>query len=1615
MLQHHRNGYLPFSNWKMQENQITVKKNDTCFPNKNYNYNNNTKSNILKMFETDSSINLEIIQEYLDLMDNNYKQMVDSEKNQVSISRNIKLLNKLIDSNIDLIIIKRLIFIIFKLFLDQTNQLSYYDNVKNNNLDLILEFRLNSKDLNLINIYLQLKTSLLRIYTLENKITFTKIVKNYDSNSNFYEFFTFYPNKDEYLSNLITLSFLKLSVSTKTAFKLLFLILATHYSIFTENFRKELLEKINKDATKMIAKSEELVYNLTVNHLYSLVTLCNERNIKCESLDKIIEKYNSIKPHDHYITFENILQLIENKNPNELITNKEFSKQLIITIKNLNMNLPSDEQYFIKIVTFITSITTNLNSLSNIIDLITIKLKDMDCNLKNAQTISFTLTTMVSYLYNTNQNKKLNNFMKLLFHFGNISLSLDSKASLTLWKTFIIFNDKLSDALASKLSTLKRLTFISNDQLLKMNYFNAVIIQLLFLDTFSNHYKYPDEYELILKNELLSSIKIITKSLIKENNSINLFNTFIQDESLLISIVLEVITCVEYSDITDKYTLISKLIVTQKENLKDTGLFLYFLSKISILIDFPINFKNNLLEFNSDSLILNYENLVISHLYILQTFSNSNTYTELTIKCYNSIMKWTENIKIPLTNYEFEIIKTIYFSLKYNKLYKFCSDMMKVYLNKRITNLSKKQVLLIISFIINSNIKLQNYIECKKILSQYKNYISITTITNFEEMNLLIDIFQYNILINNSIIENSLLNQIYQTFTKNEDFKIENQTDKYKAVELLMLYSKFCKTSGLHSTYNHLNAITNFNRSISILQSLFKNFLLPNEKASSLNINFKSVLKMRFSYEMLDCYMLLLNQYSIIGFGKEFDHYLKELDLFVKIQPSNNLQYYINIKLVDFNVFKGCLNDATNYFNNVNSVKLKICDDGNKLMNINTLIIFENYSRKIGDSYLVKLISNELNNEILGCIDSYLEEFIKRQKLMILGRRYENRYESDTTLPNIDNKFDFHIIKSIELLNNLKNSLKNTISCYPIVKNHLVDKRKNDRIEKLTELNSFLIKNFRKMFEEASIEYSKTSIDMILNCFLDIVNSNNSIGVNNEMKEIGTLNDQFKNYPFLLEKQFAQNNSKQKFILPEISNDIPRIVMKNNNNLKDILPTDWQVLTIDYIYPTNSLVLFRYNSKYDEPLFINISLANKDSKYSFKNTLSLLNDIIKESDQSTSLDVTQNIKTYEQKLKWWETRKSLDKRLEKLLMNIDSEWFGGFNSLFQFSSVNNEDIEIFKVELINIVSSFLSHSTAENEQFKQKMMNIHDGIYELFLKIDHISVDKIIDLLWFLFETIGLKTILTNSDDTVKIANIVKDKIILLLKKKIIDDDSNFHVVLIPASNCTKIPWESIPSLRSKSVTRMPTLSQLETYLIKYKNLLGNGIDSCKGYYVINPGNDLKRTEANLGPRFTNLDGWEGIIGKAPNELDILKAFDEKNLYIYAGHGGGEQYIKSKNIKKRDYIPPSLLLGCSSGLLKGGELIHPYGTSYNYINGGCPMLLVNLWDVTDKDIDLFTVEILTKWGFFVDYDSFDPFDISINNPTLPQCVAKSKDVCKLKYLNGAAPIIYGLPLRLEIM
>jgi len=89
------------------------------------------------------------------------------------------------------------------------------------------------------------------------------------------------------------------------------------------------------------------------------------------------------------------------------------------------------------------------------------------------------------------------------------------------------------------------------------------------------------------------------------------------------------------------------------------------------------------------------------------------------------------------------------------------------------------------------------------------------------------------------------------------------------------------------------------------------------------------------------------------------------------------------------------------------------------------------------------------------------------------------------------------------------------------------------------------------------------------------------------------------------------------------------------------------------------------------------------------------------------------------------------------------------------------------------------------------------------------------------------------------------------------------------------------------------------------------------------------------------------------------------------------------------------------------ELIVPFLT-YAY----SPTLVANLWDVTDKDIDKLCQAVLNKM-------SLNGPDIarqsgkSARQPvSLVSAVSQSRDSCKLKYLTGAAPVVYGIPFYL---
>jgi separase len=156
-----------------------------------------------------------------------------------------------------------------------------------------------------------------------------------------------------------------------------------------------------------------------------------------------------------------------------------------------------------------------------------------------------------------------------------------------------------------------------------------------------------------------------------------------------------------------------------------------------------------------------------------------------------------------------------------------------------------------------------------------------------------------------------------------------------------------------------------------------------------------------------------------------------------------------------------------------------------------------------------------------------------------------------------------------------------------------------------------------------------------------------------------------------------------------------------------------------------------------------------------------------------------------------------------------------------------------------------------------------------------------------------------------------------------------------------------------------------------------------------------------------------------------------------------------------------MLFGCSSGKLHEAGDFEPWGTPFTYLLSGryisvkqvvtnhSPALLANLWDVTDRDIDRLSYGVFSRWGLCeerpktreLDDGQFEPergmsldfggasleerkkhLQASIKGKkcittrkgvSLTEALAAARGDCTLKYLNGAAPVIYGVPVFLE--
>ncbi|XP_004692763.1 PREDICTED: separin [Condylura cristata] len=234
---------------------------------------------------------------------------------------------------------------------------------------------------------------------------------------------------------------------------------------------------------------------------------------------------------------------------------------------------------------------------------------------------------------------------------------------------------------------------------------------------------------------------------------------------------------------------------------------------------------------------------------------------------------------------------------------------------------------------------------------------------------------------------------------------------------------------------------------------------------------------------------------------------------------------------------------------------------------------------------------------------------------------------------------------------------------------------------------------------------------------------------------------------------------------------------------------------------------------------------------------------------------------------------------------------------------------------------------------------------------------------------------------------------------------SSKHLVLVLDKDLQKLPWENMPGLRTLPVTRLPSFRFLLSYSIIKESgassVLSQGVDPRNTFYVLNPHKNLSSTEEQFRDNFSSEAGWKGVVGEVPSPAQVQVALTERDLYIYAGHGAGARFLDGQAVLRLSCRAVALLFGCSSAALAVHGNLEGAGIVLKYIMAGCPLFLGNLWDVTDRDIDRYTEALLQGW-----------LGAGPGAPLL-HYVSQARQAPRLKYLIGAAPVAYGLPVCLR--
>ncbi|KAJ4358183.1 separin protein [Didymosphaeria variabile] len=302
--------------------------------------------------------------------------------------------------------------------------------------------------------------------------------------------------------------------------------------------------------------------------------------------------------------------------------------------------------------------------------------------------------------------------------------------------------------------------------------------------------------------------------------------------------------------------------------------------------------------------------------------------------------------------------------------------------------------------------------------------------------------------------------------------------------------------------------------------------------------------------------------------------------------------------------------------------------------------------------------------------------------------------------------------------------------------------------------------------------------------------------------------------------------------------------------------------------------------------------------------------------------------------------------------------------------------------------------------------------------------------------------------------------------------DKNLH--MLPWESLPRLEKLSISRLPSLAALRERLLAARSPSVTQ--NAPAGHYISTKagGTSMLNPSGDLGHTCKTIKPCLDDMQGtWTHITNRPPLEQEFEDCLKNDELVLFFGHGSGAQYIRSQAVrrlylngkaqsegdKEKPGCATTFLFGCSSVHLSDNGIYEPSGMLSSYLTAGAPAVLGMLWDVTDKDCDRLAVRAGELWGLWPEPEPENEASIEppptikkrkgkgrvaqlVEEVDAPMAASKSRkgsasedtsvrvgrrkrgigldeavrdarQACVLRYLNGAAAVVYGIPVYLE--